>query len=995
MPVSSSRSCPIFVERNDGLVVLDQALAEAWVGKGQLVFIEGEAGWGKSRLIGEFVRRAERAGALVIVGACSDRDRDFPFSPFVDAFRQWLASGNGNQADLLRPDLASLSSLLPELEIGSSDRKGVLLPPEQEKRRLFEAIRSTLSRLATEESRPLIFVLEDLHWADSSSLQLLELLPRRLAATPILIIGSIRTGESNRDLTHCLGSLRRARAIIELSLVPLSDDAVDQMLGAMMPAPPPPALARAICSRADGNPFFIEEIVATLPERTDSRWLTGDGELPETVEAAILLQFASLEPKPAVLADLAAVAGQSVRHLLLRDAADLSEPELLRRLDPLLESGFLIESNESGFRRYRFRHALTHEVLRSRLTPSIRRALHRRVRAALERSPPAGAPISPELAGEIGFHAHAAAEWDKTLIYAVVAGDAAWQVRAIVEALAHDRRALDAAISLNSEQEPELRRRCGAALTLLGALEPAQTALEMALKLARDRGQIEIEQASLADLAAFFASRDYPTARRYAELSLEVAREMSEPVRIGRALNRLGNVLTNQLQFDAGRALHDEALALFERNGDRWGSADCLDLIGMARYLAGDILEARDAFARAATVFTELGDIERVASALTSRGLYLAVIDGACATSEGPDEYRADAAEGLRLARELSWRAGEAYALVALACADLGDGLFGNARQKAELALRIAEDIDHQQWQVIALLTLSLIDASECATDPARDRLEAAKSLARSIGADQWTERIEAWLASPQPIADLPDAPSANTQPASIGQRRHSITAVERALSERRFADAIEGTARLLRGAAGPRPAEILRLHAEALAGIGRLDEADAAFLEARRIAEAAGPRCQRWQIALGRSRLWQERNPSVASAEVGIARSEIMALAESEPSIERRETFLRTPAFRHIVTPSGRRRTRDRATPGGLTPREQEVAQRISGGMSNKEIARDLSISEKTVEMHVSSGLGKLGFTSRAQLAVWVARGELEPRNDTGENGSHTQGFP
>ncbi|MGH6754015.1 MAG: helix-turn-helix domain-containing protein, partial [Bradyrhizobium sp.] len=264
-----------------------------------------------------------------------------------------------------------------------------------------------------------------------------------------------------------------------------------------------------------------------------------------------------------------------------------------------------------------------------------------------------------------------------------------------------------------------------------------------------------------------------------------------------------------------------------------------------------------------------------------------------------------------------------------------------------------------------------------------------------SVGADQWTERIEAWLAILQPLPDPPDAPQFNVRPASIGQRRRSITTIERALSERRFAEAIEGTTHLLRGATGPRPAEILRLHAEALAGIGQPDEADAAFLEARRIAETAGPTCQRWQIAIGRSRLWEERDPSIATAELVLARSQIMALAQSEPNDERRDAFLRAPDFQQIVAPAGRRRTRDNATPGGLTLREQEVARCIAGGMSNKEIARNLSISEKTVEMHVSSGLGKLGFASRAQLAVWVVRGELEPGDDTGKSGSYTQGFP
>lgn len=995
MPVSSPRSCPVLIERQEELATLERALAAARSGRHQLIFVEGESGSGKTRLIGDFALLSKQAGAQVMIGACSDRDRDFPFAPFVDALRQWLASAPRSQTTLLDSDHSLFSAILPELSSRPAEREGVPLPPEQEKRRLFEAICSLLARLATANAGPLLLVLEDLHWADSSSLQLIELLPRRLAVTPIVIAGSIRSGVPNHYLSRCLQTLRRARSVTELTLAPLSDSGIDRMLEAMLPTPPLPALASAIRTRADGNPFFVEEIVATLPDRIAPRWIAGTGVLPETIEEVILLQFSGLDSETAALADLAAVAGRSVSHRLLREASGLAETDLAERLDPLLERGLLVASFEPGEHRYAFRHALTHDVLRAQLPPSARRALHERVSAALERSAPVDALITPELAGEIGFHAHAAADWDKALIYATLAGDAAWRVRAVVESLRHDRRALDAAIALRSNREPELHRRCGTALTLLGALEPAQTELEIALAQARARGLIEVEQATLADLAAFFASRDYATAKHHAEASLALARQINDPVRIGRALNRLGNVLTNQLQFEEGRALHDEALAIFKQRGDHWGSADCLDLIGMARYLAGDVMEARDAFERAAAIFAELGDYERVASALTSRGLYLAVIDGACATSDGPEHYRTDAAEGLRLARELSWRAGEAYALVALACADLGNGRFGDARRQAELALRIVEDLDHHQWKIISLFTLGLIDASELATDYARDRFDAALLLARAAGADQWAERLEAWITALQPDAEQADLPFSAARPASIGQRRRLISAIERALSDGRYADANQGAERLLRGATGPRPPEVLRLHAEALAGLGRFDEADAVFLEARRMVDAAGPHCQRWRISMGRAQLWEERDPAIAMAESALARSDILQLADSEPDEKRREVFLHNPAFRNVVAPSGRRRTRDSVAPGGLTQREQEVAQCIAAGMSNKVIAHNLSISEKTVEMHVSSSLGKFGFSSRAQLAAWVARGGIATRDDTGTERTPSQGFP
>jgi DNA-binding CsgD family transcriptional regulator/predicted negative regulator of RcsB-dependent stress response len=416
----------------------------------------------------------------------------------------------------------------------------------------------------------------------------------------------------------------------------------------------------------------------------------------------------------------------------------------------------------------------------------------------------------------------------------------------------------------------------------------------------------------------------------------------------------------------------------------------------MARFLAGDVFEAREAFGRAAAIFAELGDTERVASALTSRGLYLAVVDGPCATSEPPDVYETDAETGLRLCREIAWRSGEAYALVSLACAALGAGQLGAAQRHADEALAIAEDIDHPQWSVIALLTKGILDVELGMIDGARQLFERALDLAGAAGAAQWSERLHAWIGYCQVssgelevplLADLVDADTPPTvRPRSIGERRALAGLAKRDLMRNQPREALTWVDRLLTGAAGPRPAAALLMRGDVLAALGQTAEADAAYQEARRTASTIGPRFILWRVATARARLWRDQDPAVVAEETARARAEIEALAATVTDPARRETFLAMPDIQPWAKPAGRRRTDAGAgaDPGQLTRREREVAVRVAQGLSNRQIASALFIAEKTVEMHVSGCLSKLGFTSRTQLATWVAAQGFYPTPQT-----------
>lgn len=984
MPIMSSRVSPVLVERDRELSELGRLIGEARSGQLRIALLIGEAGAGKSRLLREIVPRAVESGFHLLAGGCVERDRTYPFAPVVDAIRQRLAEMPSDHGRFLGPQVEALSELLPELR--QSRERDVVRPaltPEHAKRCLFESISGVFSRLAAQQ--PLLVILEDLHWADPTSLELLELLPRRLAGDRVVILGTARSDEVNEDLDKCLSTLRRARASVEFSIDPLSLDGVGQMLSSFLSNPPSPALTRSVYARTDGNPFFIEELIASGAVRVGAEWLLSEPAVPATVRDAVLRRLEGLPPEALTTADLAAVCGQRFTFELLQSASTLPIDKLFAALQLLKDRQLLIDEPSPGHARLAFRHALMRDALLARIVMPKRRALHRAVGEALMRT---AAPWTPEEAtGELGYHFSMARDWSRTLTYAVRAGDAAHHLHATFEALAHDQRALEAAVALDDPLTAELYRRCGQGLALIGALGAARAHLETARSEARQRELADVEQAATYDLAGLLASNDYAAACRLAEEALRLARSLDDRQREGLALNRLGNMLTNRRRFDEGRSLHEEARALFESAGDKWGGADSWDLIGMARYLAGHVPEAREAFGRAADVFAELEDAERLASALTSRGLYLAVLDGPCATDVGPAAFRADASAGLRLCHQIGWRSGEAYAHVALSCASTGDGQYGEAQTHGEHALAIAEEIGHSQWTVISLLTLGILDVELLDVDAASARFERARDIAHAGSAEQWVERLDAWIAFCR-VRDNPGDPavtalasrSADGSPSSIGQRRALFALVERELATGRPVRALELADRLVSGAAGPRAASVVLRRSDVLMALGRTEEADAGYRDARRLAVKVGPRSVVWRSAAALTRLWRDHDPAVADEEAALARSEVAALAMSLSDETRRGAFLRAPELRQWVRPSGRRRTAVAPAPGGLTPREREVAACVGRGLSNKEIARTLVIAEKTVEMHASSCFGKLGLTSRAQLAVWAVVEGLSP---------------
>jgi non-specific serine/threonine protein kinase len=359
-----------------------------------------------------------------------------------------------------------------------------------------------------------------------------------------------------------------------------------------------------------------------------------------------------------------------------------------------------------------------------------------------------------------------------------------------------------------------------------------------------------------------------------------------------------------------------------------------------------------------------------------------------------PEECLACTERGLALSRRIEWRAGEAYALALGAYAQIGAGQYGAAWRAATEALALARSIDHAEWQVLSLTALALAAFDLGNLAEAGARLEQALGMAQPAGARQCELRIAALLATVRAqqgdlagaLALLDPLLPAIGQATNTWERQatYAMALIDRAHNHP--ARALELVDGLL---AQQAPAHLLLLKAQLLGALGRPAEVDRLLGEAEAVATRLGPRGLRWRISLERSQAARAQGDT-AQAQAALAAAQTAAEAVlagiDEPPL--RACFLRDPLVQQALgTATGRSNQRPVAhKPGAtspLTAREREIVALVARGLSNKAIAEQLVLSDRTVEMHVSNALGKLAFSSRAQLAAWAVehRGEMAVR--------------
>jgi len=745
--------------------------------------------------------------------------------------------------------------------------------------------------------------------------------------------------------------------------------------------------------RTEGNRFFIEEVLSSLIATGAIFYAHGAWDrkpmrelrVPRSIQNAVQQRTERLSPAARDLLALAAVAGQRFDFALLQQVLQHDEHQLLQLIKELMAAQLVVEESAEQFA---FRHALTRQAISAELLARERKALHRTIAETMEHL---YTTTRDAHLADLAYHFYEAGVWAKALEYEQRAGDMAQSLyapRAAIEDLTH---ALDAAHQLHITPPAQIYLARGQAYQTLGEFDRAHGDYEHALEAVRNAHDDLVEWQSMMALGLLWVARDYTQAGTWFRRASELAERLDDPTLHARSLNRLGNWLANTGQPEEGLQAHQEALGIFEERQDTQGMAESFDLLGTTYGMRGDRVKAVEQLGQAIALFQRLGDTQSLASSLGMRAVQS--MPGSSETTFRPlrtrDECVHDAAESLRLARQIDALAGQAFAENTLAHTLLSFGEFGPALSHAHEASRIASEIEHQQWMVSTSYALGHIYVLLLAPAQAMSALEGGLSLARELGSTFWMATLAASLGRayilnhnlPQAQASLQAIMPREQRPRNIAERQIALAWGELALAQGEPDMALHLAERLLASVPGLVPGQpaqpiphLLKLKGEALLALSQLDEAVEALEDARRGAVARNARPVLWTIhcALGRVYQLLQREEQADQARAA-ARQLIEELATTIDDASLREQFERAAlASLPQETP---RLLRDAARQafGGLTAREREVAALIAQGKTSREIAGLLVVSERTAEGHASNILGKLGFTSRAQIAAWV----------------------
>jgi DNA-binding CsgD family transcriptional regulator/tetratricopeptide (TPR) repeat protein len=611
--------------------------------------------------------------------------------------------------------------------------------------------------------------------------------------------------------------------------------------------------------------------------------------------------------------------------------------------------------------------------------------LHLTIAEETERSH--GDALHPHVA-DLAYHYFEAGSCERALEYAQRAGERAQDLGAPLAAVEQFTRALDAAHALAATPTPALYLARGHAYEMLGEFDHARADYEQGLHLAHDAHAGAVTWQCMLDLGQLWAGRDYQQTGTWFQRARELAQTLDTPRLLAQSLNRLGNWHVNIGQAETGLRLHEQALALFEAADDRPGMADTLDLLGMANGLYGDMHSSVQQFGRAIELYRTLGNSAGLSSALTSRAMFSGGVNSGPIMSayRSSKDCASDLAEALRLARQIDWSAGQAYAEYTAGQVFEVFGDFGTALAHARAALQIAMSIEHRQWIAATYKALGRIFVAMLAPDQAIHNLCAGLSLAHTLGSDVFIGEITDSLALAHLLRrDLAQAEAtlaatfAREQiPRSLAERRMSLAWGELGLARGdaelalRIAEQLNETAPA--AARGRTIPALLKLKGAALLALHRADAAAQVLEQARSAAEAMGLRPLLWQIlhTLGQA---QQRLGFRKEARhtFAAARQIVGVLAATIDAADLRDQFVRTAlaSLPQELPPPPQRAEAERF--GGLTERERAVAALIAQGKSNQEIATALVVSKRTVETHVGNIMSKIGATTRAHVVAWA----------------------
>jgi DNA-binding CsgD family transcriptional regulator/tetratricopeptide (TPR) repeat protein len=914
-----------------------------------VIAVSGEPGAGKTRLVAELVQDYVTAGAKRVWLPCYEQTCAVPYAPFLDPTSAF-------------PTIDETLANIPQ----GTDSDAM----EAAQLDLHHQVDATLVRYAA--GQRLVIAVDDLQWADGASLDLLRSLARRGRGERLILL-TIRADERSADSPPglLLADLLHDRLLLDLTLSPLSHTASDALLRELL-GEVDHHLAAMVYKRSGGLPYFIEEIVRTLVADESiicegGVWRlanqAGARSVPVAVAALVLRRVARLPVETREALEMAAVVGERFDISLLADALRRVPSAVDEALQPALRARILragaqtaasaepVEASETGSLRFAFNHALTRETIYGHIPPTERRTLH----GLLARTPKLASS-----AAMVAYHAERAHDWALTYDASLRAGDDARRALAGHDVLTHLRRARSLAslgeVTVAPGERLALDQRIVETLVGLGQMAEGASDARLLARQARELGEPAIECWAFIQLgAALTFAHELDEAQRSLEHACDQARALGENALLANALSHVTVLLVKRGLLDQAEGCMLEALSLAETLGDPSITLSGLDYLGYLATWRGQFETAIHHFEQARDIAEDAHD----ALSLASARFGMAMAQAGCARYE-------DALENLRELQRFSETTGEPYYaarvpntfgwvyrelgliedaltwdLQAVRETEVGDWP-GLHEARANSLLNLGSD----------LIELQRLTEAEAALDQAAEATERDEFM-------RWRNRNRLALCRGELALARGDHDRALVYALAVA-----------AESETRRSAKYVSLARDLAG--------------RALAALGKSAEARSAFEEALRIASEIGYIAGRWRTLARLVRLLLGMGATQEAHGMQVeARAVIDSVARGLRTPELRERFLMTPAVRMALDPivgsSATSQSVNRLPrPDGLSGREIEVLGLLAHGMTNREIALALVISERTVNSHLAHIFNKLGVSNRAAAAAYALRNGL-----------------
>ena len=722
MPTTRALAEPSLVGREEELEQLDSLLNCAVEEKGKTVFVSGEAGSGKTRLVTEFLNRAKRQGVITLTGWCLS-NAAVPYFPFFEAFKVYFTGEN----ETIKPEELEVTAWLRGP--GQAERAGKVqaISPQLWKDQTFAAVTKTL--LSISAKKPVILFIDDLHWADSASLALIHYIARAIGSERVLLLATFRSEQLTPDaegrphpLVETLRLMRREDLYREIKVANLSQTNISELARSMLGGDIQGDFAAKLGEESQGNALFVVESVRMLHERNcltveQEKWRLASGELvlPEKIKDIILQRLGVLLHNQRRILEAASVIGEKFDTELLASTLGQDHLEVADALGMIARATSLVCPEGE---QYRFDHARSRDTVYDEVSPALKRAYHGKIAERLESASKEGKlPLS-----ELAYHFVQAGNKEKAVKYTIAAGQDALAKWSNAQAIEHFTYALQNLSEVKSEERRTALDGLGDAYASNNMYREAMKTFDKLAAL--ETGRLRLRAIRKAMDAAYFIWGAFDLLLDYAkkaeELGVDDRLEMARIlVNRGRAFGwaPTGSMEKDLVDTDAALQVFEEEYSLSDVATALWRSGTlCVVLKGLQKKGLGELL-------RSVSIFNELGDLRKEVEAIYWTGAGFA---NCFLFPEARNEY----ANVLGIGEKLGMFAELALACTRLAVLDEWDG------KLAEAVSNNLKAIEHSQKT----------DAMSGMGQPYGDLIRIYSKLGDLKHVDEWHEKSRAMV---------------------------------------------------------------------------------------------------------------------------------------------------------------------------------------------------------------------------------------------------------